>query len=148
MITDMTEGSIDPSLAWTGSEFGATWRDTRIADNEEIYFARISAIGTRIGSDIRITNDLGDSLDPVISWTGDSYYIAWDDARRPTSDIYFVKVAPDGSRGGDDIQITDTSFTSRRTDAVWTGSRFGLTWQENVDGTSYEIMFNLIGFCE
>jgi len=45
-----------PSLSWTGSEFGVSWYDDRDG-NEEIYFARVSSAGAKIGSDLRVTND-------------------------------------------------------------------------------------------
>src|SRR3972149_2205529 len=69
-----------PSLAWTSSEYGLSWHDNR-GGNYEIYFARIAATGTKIGADLRITNDPNYSGLPFLVWTGLEYGVIWVETR-------------------------------------------------------------------
>ena len=45
-------GCASPGPTWTGDEYGMAWRDTRDG-NGEVYFARVSALGTEIGAEMR-----------------------------------------------------------------------------------------------
>jgi hypothetical protein len=47
-ITTNAAGSFTPSLIWTGQEYGVAWMDDRDG-NQEIYYARIDAMGHEIG---------------------------------------------------------------------------------------------------
>ena len=48
----------DPSLVWSFSSnmYGVAWVDMRNG-NEEVYFARLSLAGVKMGSDVRLTMD-------------------------------------------------------------------------------------------
>ena len=49
-------GSVEqPSVAWTGSEYGVAWADHR-GGAYEIYFARLDAAGVKPAADTRVTN--------------------------------------------------------------------------------------------
>jgi hypothetical protein len=90
-----------PSLVWTGSEYGASWHDDRDG-NFEIYFARISATGSKVGTDVRITNDPAESgsfnvlpCGTSLAWTGSEFGVVWSDDRGSGSlryDIYFNRI--------------------------------------------------------
>jgi len=43
-----------PEPAWSGSEYAVAWNDDRSGDGE-VYFARLSPSGERIGLDARLT---------------------------------------------------------------------------------------------
>jgi hypothetical protein len=83
--------SLDPILTWTGAEYSASWVDTRFG-NREILFARMSATGTKMGSDLRVT------VDPAVSdhhsqvWNGTSHAFVWRDNRSGRHAPYFARV--------------------------------------------------------
>lgn len=143
-VTNATGDSSFPDLAWSGSEFGAIWNDTRDA-NLEIYFARISAAGAMVGSDVRVTNATGDSDFPSIAWTGSEYGVVWVDGRDGTDRTYFVRLSPTGTKVGSDWPIM--AHDSVMPSLVWNGSLFGVSWEDNRLG-SYQIFFNRIGLCD
>lgn len=136
-ITNTESNGNYPSLVWTGSEFGVSWRDDRDG-NHEIYFARIESDGYRIGPDHRITNDDRDSARPSMVWTGSVFGISWSDNRDEphpdgwpyNTEIYLTHVNPDGSKIRDDIRITNDDSISESPSLVWTGSEFGIVWQD------------------
>jgi hypothetical protein len=99
IATNSGPGSGTPRLVWNGNnnEYGVAWAGS-VSSNMEICFARINASGAQIGSNIRITNDPGSSLSPSLVWTGTEYGVAWFDSRNGNNEIYFARLAPDGTK--------------------------------------------------
>ncbi len=90
--------SLNPSLVWTGAEYGVSWEDYRNGDRE-IYFARISSSGLKIGNDTRIsTNDEHSSSNPSLVWTGSEYGVSWSDFRNEDREIYFARLNTSGTK--------------------------------------------------
>jgi hypothetical protein len=124
--------SWEPSIAWTGSQYGIAWEDFRDGDSE-IYLARLSASGTRIGGDIRITQAPLDSRAPRIVWDGSGYGIVWADWRNSPSaldgrvEVYFARLDPAGNKIGTDVRITQLAGVTS-TDIAWNGSEYGIVW--------------------
>jgi hypothetical protein len=142
-ITNASGFSFSPSLVWTGSEYGVSWQDDR-EGNYEIYFARISDSEIKIGSDIRITSNAGQSSLPSLAWTGSEYGLSWQDDSGGNYGIYFVRLSASGDLVSPTIQITDPSDPSTAPSLVWAGSEYGISW---VGGPDYyeEIYFARIG---
>jgi len=134
--------SWEPSLTWTGSEFGASWTDYRDG-NWEVYFTRISAGGTEIGDDTGITIDGSDSLAPSLAWTGSEFGVSWTDYRDGNYEIYFTRISAGGTEIGDDIRITNDGADLGGTSLIWTGSEFGVCWYDFRDGNG-EVYFTRI----
>jgi YD repeat-containing protein len=83
-----------PSLTATGSEFGLTWQDWVDFSGYEVYFARITSSGT-VDSIVRVSDFIGSSEHPSISWSGEDYGIAWHDNRnggQGQEEIYFNRI--------------------------------------------------------
>jgi imidazole glycerol phosphate synthase subunit HisF len=134
-----TANTDNPSIVWNGLEYGVSWDDNRSSDYE-IYFVRINADGTINGSELRITNSVGDSKSVSLVWTGIEYGVSWNDARSGTSEIYFVRINADGTKNGSDVRITNNSSSSIFSNLVWNGTDYGVTWVDYSDGNS-EIYF-------
>ncbi len=133
--------SFNQTLVWTGSEYGLVWEDFRNG-NLEIYFSIISESGSEILDDTRIsTDDNSDSCDPSLVWTGTSFSIVWEDYRNDGSNIYFAKLNSSGSIIVSERRISDDdAYLSSNPSLVWTGTRYGVTWEDNRDGNG-EIYF-------
>jgi hypothetical protein len=65
-----------------------SWTDDRDW-NDEIYFAIISPAGSKVGADLRVTNDGHDSEWPSLVWTGSEFGVSWHDDRDGNYEIYF-----------------------------------------------------------
>jgi hypothetical protein len=144
-VTSSAAFSSAPSLAWSGSEFGVAWQDTRDGAME-IYFAGIDASGSStLGSNVRITNDPAFSQAPSLVWTGSEFGLAWQDNRSGTNEIYFTRITQAGAKAGGDVRLTQnpnpslSSNNSINPSLVWTGQEFGLLWQDKraLDWESY-----------
>jgi hypothetical protein len=136
--------SFYPSLAWTGSEYGVAWHDFRDS-NWEIYFARLSATGALMASDIRITNDPAYSGSASLVWNGAEYAMSWNDSMFDSDlEIFFRRIAGDGSLIDDELRITGAFGDSEHPSLVWTGSEYGISWDDDRDGNA-EIYFARVG---
>jgi hypothetical protein len=139
-VTSGENGSVYPSLSWTGTEFGVSWSDYRDG-NREIYFARISEAGAKIGSDLRVTRTVGWGFTPSLSWSGSEFGVSWMDDREGNFEIYFALISADGNTTGSDFRITSATGDSSYPSLSWTGSEFGVSWMDCRDGNSAEIYF-------
>jgi hypothetical protein len=146
VVSSSPELIYEPALGWTGSEFGACWRDTRDW-NREIYCCRFSPDGTKIGSDIRITNDVSVSEEPTIAWAGVEYGISWIDERDGDREVYFARLSSAGVKIGADTRVTSYIGTAYHTDSIWTGSALGLSWSDGRYADRGEILFGLFDYC-
>ncbi len=127
-VTSYSHGGYNPSLSWTGSEYGVSWQDYRDG-SPEIYFARISAAGTKLGSDLRVTSE-GDEIGiPHLSWTGSEFGVSWDDRRDLNYDIMFARISAAGAKIGADSQVTSSDREFGITFLIWTGSEYGVSWE-------------------
>jgi hypothetical protein len=144
-VTDTDKFATYPTMAWTGSEFGIAWCEfPRTQDYDgEIYFARISAAGVKMGPEIRITSDPGSSVFPSIAWSGAGYGVAWLDRSVPEASVYFARLDPAGLLQGEMIQLTTTAGYVNDPVVVWTGTRYAVTWYDEADGNA-EIYLALI----
>jgi hypothetical protein len=125
------------SLVWTGAEYALAWEDCR-DDDWEIYFARLDALGRKIGSDLRVTSHSHQSFFPSLVWTGHGYGIAWSDLREAPGggghfEIYFGLLDAEGNRLGDDVRVTHAHGSSFEPSLTWSGQEFGLAWYDRRD---------------
>ena len=147
-ITSSAGGSNASSLIWIGSEFGVTWMDDRDGGGAiEIYFARISSAGDKVGTDVRITSDSGWSHSPSLVWSGSEYGVSWVDDRNGNDEIYISQISADGIKLGVDARITNDDESSWNPSLAWTGSEFAVSWEDERDGNG-EIYFNRVGWCD
>jgi hypothetical protein len=138
-VTDDSEPSDEPSLAWTGSEFGLAWKDG-VDGNDEIYFVRLRAGGSLSGPLVRVTSDGATSRSPTLVWTGSEYGLSWSDHRDGNGEIYLTRLSTTGAVSGTLQRITSEPGDSDEPDLVWTGSEYGLAWQDERSGY-FEIHF-------
>lgn len=131
------------SIAWTGSGYGIAWHDNRDSSQYEIYFALADAGGNKIGSDKRITSAASSQKEPSLVWTGTEFGIAFDDYRNSNYEIYFTRLDSSGNKIGTETRITSNSQVQRYPSLAWTGSEYGVVWQDYRDG-NYEIYFSRI----
>lgn len=144
-VTQTQSDASWPDLTWNGNGWGVVWQDDRDGD-DEIYMARLQADGTKIGSDVRITNSSGLSANPSIDWNGYQYGLSWQDERDSAKhpSIYFAAVSAQGVKNGSDFKVSSGSGFSAYTTALWNGTTYGFAWRDDRDGNT-EIYFAYVG---
>ena len=122
--------SAQPSLVWTGSEYALAWTDERDG-NREIYFARVSALGVKQGTDVRITNQVAVSEQPSLDWTGVEYGVAWRDTRNLNGEVFLARIDAAGVKQGVDLRISnDLGLVSLSPELVWSGTQHSVAWHD------------------
>ncbi|MDI7269465.1 MAG: hypothetical protein QME96_15870, partial [Myxococcota bacterium] len=133
-VTNAIGTSRVPAVAWSGSEYGIVWEDNRDGGDHEIYFARVSATGEKIGSDVRLTSFPGQSLDPEITWSGSHYGVSWHDDGWGNMEIGFMTLDAAGTIVTGPVRVTSDSHVSAESDIVWNGSAFAIVWRDRRTG--------------
>jgi len=127
------------SIVWAGDQFGLAWVDDRDGNNE-IYLGRVSPAAEELGAETRETDAAGDSFDPSIAWSGSEFGLAWYDTRDGSEEIYFARIDGASAKIGADVRVTNASGVSAHPSLVWSGSEYGLAWDDQRDGNA-EIYF-------
>ena len=149
-VTVTTDSSEVPIVVWTGSAFFLAWTQGSYGDGpdvseREIYAARLDEAGTKLGSDIRITNAAADSYLAVPIVSGTEIAVFWGDYRNLTSyDVFMARISFSGTKLGSDILIVDSVGDAWVAGPVWSGLRYGVAWQDNrSDFEHYDIYFQI-----
>jgi hypothetical protein len=135
-----------PDVVWAGSRWALTWQDGRHGQ-WEIYMELVDTAGTRIGSEIRVTNDPAVSETPRIAWGGSQFAITWSDDRATDYHAYVTLLDASGVKTSSDIQLTLPGADCYGPGVDWSGSAFGMSWYDNhylLEG----IYHDEIAFCD
>lgn len=136
-VTNASWGSREPSLSWTGSEYGVAWYDLRVDSRSEVFFTRLDSTGLEIGDDIQLTDHFalsGASYELSLTWTGSNYGIVFQDSRLSPMDIFFVRLDSGGIAIASEAPVISDSGPESFPVLVWTGSQYGLAYTVSVDG--------------
>ena len=98
-----------PTLISSDSEYFVVWNDGRTVDatGTDVYGARVSSSGIVLDpGGIAITQAMGEQSDPMLSWNGSTYLVAWQDGRNWSTDIYSRLVSQAGTLDVDEILVT------------------------------------------
>jgi hypothetical protein len=93
---------------------------------------------------VRITTSspLG-AIYPSLVWATSQYGLAWHDGRDGGTEVYFVRLSGTGTELGAETRISDLSVQSRAPELAWSGSEFGVTWEDMRDGNE-EVYFSRV----
>jgi hypothetical protein len=98
-------------LAWSGRELVTVWEDDRTSGGYEIWFARFTPDGAKLGPDVRVTESEQFSLNPSLLYNRNEFVMVWDDRRdelRGTegSRLYGQRISPEGDAIGGNVLLT------------------------------------------
>ncbi len=127
-----------PTLAWSGSTYGAAWSERGCASGTAdcpMYFQRIEGDGTLTGSNVWLGNTIHSggttSSSPHITWGSTDFAIVWmeDDSDFQT---YFNRFDIDGSA----LASASEQEQGRWPILAWSGSEYGMTWTYGATSTA------------
>ncbi|PIS21514.1 hypothetical protein COY33_02435 [candidate division WWE3 bacterium CG_4_10_14_0_2_um_filter_42_7] len=137
-----TSGMVDcpnPEIASGNNRFGIVF-DEKWDGNYEIYFSLLDQNGNKIGGNLRITNDPGDSRDPVIGFDGRNFGVFWyDSPAGENRGIYFVAISPKGELKIGPLRINDVNADGVHPSVIWNNAsnEYGVTWWDGRNGGAY-----------
>ena len=139
-LTNAVSDAFEPSLVWTGSEYGASWCDSR-SGSREAYFVRFDRDGSVLGSEQVLGSCFVSAAFTALSWSGSQYGMAWVDA---TGEVQFIQLNDAGLPQGSAVQLSDGSGTSRYVSLAWNGSEFAVVWNARNAGNINQIYFRRV----
>lgn len=135
-VTNDAASSLFPSLVYNDSGYAIAWEDKRNGEYQ-IYITVLNATGGDILDDTRLTTTDIEAVAASLVWNGVGYALAWHDKRHNSDEeIYFAEVDTDGAVVGLERRITDSPGRSSIPRLVWTGSGYGMVWEDSRDGAS------------
>ncbi len=134
-VTNDANASSRSSITWNGEDYALAWTDNRDGKND-IYFTRITKVGSKIVDDInlKIDNTFLTSRYASLVWNGENYAVSFEH----NLSIYFAKISKLGIKLVDK-QITSTAFT--RPTLIWTGEDYGMVWHDHTSSSNGNIYF-------
>ena len=97
-LTNNSADSRNPSVAISSTTVHIVWPDQRDG-NDEIYYKHSTDGGIAWGSDIRLTNSVGESSWPSVTVSGSVVHVVWNDKRDGNYEIYYKRNPDDNVTG-------------------------------------------------
>ena len=139
-ITDVPDDSYEPSIVWTGAEYGVAWTNYSTAGN--IYCARLDASGGKIGGDVLVTDPSSAAYGSSLVWTGSGYGVAWADWRNRRCRDLLRRAQQRRERGSARRSGSRTPpVHPDEPSMAWTGSEYGVIWRDRRDGSVRDVYF-------
>ena len=121
-LTSDTTFSNTPSIAVSEDYVYVAWEDVRDGDFE-IYSKNSTDNGQTWSTDLRLTNDSGDSHYPSAAASGSNIHVTWQDNRDGNDEIYY-KISNDcGVSWDPDIRLTDDQSISQNATVAVSGEK-------------------------
>jgi hypothetical protein len=119
-----------PSLVWNGRGYGVAWEDNRDG-RWQVFFARLDLEGEKIGDDAVVAFESLETRMPSLVWTGSGYGMAVIGAGDWIPQVIFARLTAEGEMMGAEVQVTEVGDDCAWPDLVWTGSEYGLVWEQD-----------------
>jgi len=126
------EDAMDPSITWSpgSKQYGVAWTDVAAG---EINFARMGVDGSKLGTtgsqDVKVSTCSGVCSLPRVVAGNNGYGVVWLDSAG-TGQIWFRRVAADGTPQGNPAQVSDSSAKGYAPDIAAMASGWIVVWQD------------------
>jgi len=135
-----------PRAAWTGSSVGVFFEDGRTNRNTDIVYGHLTdASGNPTGADTRLDSTTSRQKYPQAAFSGSEFGVVWQDDRNGGFEIYFKRVSETMTPVGTATRVTSAAGMSRVPAIAWSGSEYGIVWEDNRDAGDKEIYFARVG---
>ncbi len=134
-VSSSNGASLNPSVAWNGSEFLVVWDDVK-GSNRDIYTRRLDALGSPLAQPKRLMTDGSIQENPSILWDSSQYALIWTDERDGNREIYALRLDSGGGAIGSEVRITNSLGVSENPSIAMIGSGdYAIAWQDNRAGS-------------
>jgi hypothetical protein len=86
------------------------------------------------GTDIRLTDALGNSKVPSIDVSGNTVHVVWSDSRDGNDEIYYARSTDGGTTWGANIRLTNNAGNSTNPYVAVSGNTVHVVWHDDRDG--------------
>ena len=149
-LTTAVFDQLHPAIATNGTGYVVSWDDTRSGTNYDIYAMRVSPDLATLGPNVAISQQTMHQFAPAIASNGFDYFLAWQDNRGNSADIYGNLLSGDAVSAGDGFAITlDTSLQQMATAVAYQPSAHGylLAYQAGATSTPPALVARFVRQC-
>lgn len=142
-LSDQPSNGFDPCLAGTGNLLHVVWQDSRngvTQNGYETYYKRSTDAGVTWGPDIRMTNNITNTLYPSISVSGEFVHIVWYDTPASQQATYYMRSTDGGLTFNTEIRLSSNAGASNWPCISASGEFVHVVWLDTRDG-NYEIYY-------
>ncbi len=125
-----------PRITWFGDGYGVVYERSGTA-----YFMKIDENGNTIVAEKKISGAVTGVSFTEVAWSGTELAAIW---QGTNSEIYFVRIMPDGTINGNVVQVSSGKAGSSHPFIVWNGFEYGIVWADGRDPGEKEVYFNRI----
>jgi hypothetical protein len=132
-LSNDTAFSYAPTLAVADSFVHVAWIDRRHGPFQT-YYKRSADFGATWGPDVRIADNTGGCLFPVLAASGLNVHIAWYDNRTGNNQIYYRNSTDGGLNWTPELRLTQTSTNSANPATALTGDAVHVVFCDDRSG--------------
>lgn len=137
-LTNFSAISYNPSISVSNELVGIVWYDSRNT-TEEIYYKASTNTGITWSSDIRLTNNNWQSLNPCIRISGNNIHVFWTEEINH-GEVFYKRSTNQGLSWDEDTRLTYISSNKFCPSATVSGTNLHVIWVDKRDG-NYEIYY-------
>jgi hypothetical protein len=126
-------------IASSGEAVHIVWADNRNG-NYEIYYKRSMDRGTTWDGDVRLTNNIANSILPSLAIENSVIHVVFQDDRHGYIEIFYVRSTDGGISWDNDLRLTESLGYSRNPTVAFFESNVHVVWRDNRDG-NYEVYY-------
>ncbi len=148
-VTDSADPSTDPSVAWSGEEYGVAWVEIVGGDRHSIFFRRLSAEGESVSDPMQVASGAGESTDPALVWADGEWGMVFEEslgdcagASTGIPGSCFMRLSEAGEVVSEQ-RVDDGSSYARFPSLRWTGSDYILLWSDWRNG-QFELYYAMV----
>jgi hypothetical protein len=130
-----------PSMVWAGEGYGLAWSGLS-DESADVWFARTSATGQRLGSLVRVTQTPSVKVFPTVAASPEGYAIAWTDIR-DDGDIsaWMQRLDRMGTVQGPPLRIPQHNGLAFLPRLVWNGREYTVLWYQLTAQSDLSVRF-------
>ncbi len=149
LVTDFTRTEA-ASMVWTGDGFSiAVSSNVAFRGGGPLESLQLDASGALVGTPSTLAlsqprRRLGSVVPAGMAAAPGQVIVTWIDTRDGGRDVYFARLAPDGTILQPATRASGPGGTSLQTTVAWSGQSFGAVWSEEPAGRDAELVFSRI----
>ncbi len=142
-VTTSPGASYVPALITSGNGYALAYNDDSLDENFENYFVRLSADGSKLGTETRLATTEPFSQLPRIAATSAGYAVAWEEMDGTAGEVLARTLDATGKAAGVTRTLSTTLPGIGGGDIVWSEplGKLGVVWSDTVAGTDGEVFF-------
>lgn len=87
-LTTAVFDQLHAAIATNGTDYIVSWDDTRSGNNYDVYAMHVAANLATLGANLPIVTQAAHQFSPALASNGFDYFLAWEDDRGLTKDVY------------------------------------------------------------